>query len=122
MRRTREVTCIICPFGCRARVVLEGNKAVSVKNVECPRGEKYAISEVTAPVRDFFTTVKIEGAKVPVLPVRTTKPIPKDRIMDCSQALSKVVVKAPIRLGDVVVKNLLNLEVNVVSTRNLEAA
>ena len=122
MRGLRELTCIICPFGCRARVVLEGDRLVSVGGVECPRGEKYAVSEITAPVRDFFTTVRVVGGVVPVLPVRTSAPVPKGRVMDCSRALAGVVVRAPVRLGDVVVRDLLGLGVDVVSTRDVEAA
>ena len=122
MSEVRELTCIVCPLGCVAKVTIERGKVVSVCNVECPRGKKYAISEVTSPMRDFFTTVKIVGGTVPVLPVRTSAPVPKDRMMDCSRALARVVVRAPIRLGDVVVRDFLGLSVNVVSTRNVEVA
>lgn len=121
MKKTFEVTCVICPIGCKAKVILEGERVVSVRNVECPRGEAYAINEVKSPVRDFFTTVKVEGARVPVLPVRTTGPVPKGRIMDCAVELSEVKVKAPMKLGSLIVKNLLNLGVDVISTRDLEA-
>ena len=125
MKRTRKVTCIICPVSCNAEVVithtLKGGKAISIKNIECPRGETYVMNEIKAPVRDFFTIVKVKDAKISVLPVRTTGPIPKERIMDCSLELSKLVVKAPKKLGEVIVKNLLNLGVDIISTRDLEA-
>lgn len=119
--KTCEVTCIICPIGCKAKVILDEGKVVSVNNIECPRGEAYAINEINAPVRDFFTTVKIEGARVAMLPIRTTGPIPKDKMMGCVRELSEVVVQAPIKLGSVIVKNLLNLGVDVISTRSLDA-
>lgn len=121
MKKTYEVTCILCPMGCKAKIILDEGKVVSVKNIECPRGEAYAIQEINAPVRDFFTTIKVEGASVPMLPIRTTGPIPKDKMMACIREVSGIVVQAPIPLGSIIVKNFLNLGVDVISTRSLDA-
>ena len=99
MKKSYNITCIICPIGCKAKVVFDEGKIVSVGNIECPRGETYATKEMTAPLRDFFTTVKVEGASVPVMPVRTNKPIPKDKMMDCALELAEIVVTAPVQLG-----------------------
>jgi len=121
VKKTCEVTCILCPMGCKAKIILDEGKVISVKNIECPRGEAYAIQEINAPVRDFFTTIKVEGARVPMLPIRTTGPIPKDKMMACIREVSGIVVQAPITLGSVIVKNFLNLGVDVISTRSLDA-
>ncbi len=121
MPTRHDVTCILCPIGCNATVAVDRGTVVSVTNLECPRGEAYVLNEVTAPRRDFFTIIQVTGASVPVLPVRTTGPIPKERLFDCARALADVVVRAPIRLGDVVVQNLLNLGVDVISTKDLDA-
>jgi CxxC motif-containing protein len=120
-REIREVTCIICPVGCRAKVVLEKGRVLAVESVECPRGKVYAISELKAPVRDFFSTVRVRGAKIGVLPVRTTRPIPKDKVMDCSRELSGISVEAPVRLGQIIARNVLGLGVDVIATRDLDA-
>ena len=122
MEEISEVTCIICPIGCRAKVTFKCGEVVSVEDIECARGRSYAINEVKVPLRDFFTTVKVVGARIYVLPVRTTEPVPKDRLMDCAKALSEVVVKAPVKLGSIIVKNLLNLGVDVIATRSLEVS
>jgi CxxC motif-containing protein len=121
VKTTCEVTCILCPMGCKAKVILDEGKVILVKNIECPRGEAYAIQEINAPVRDFFTTIKVEGAGVPMLPIRTTGPIPKDKMMACVREVSEIVVQAPITLGSIIVKNFLNLGVDVISTRSLDA-
>ncbi|UCH01972.1 MAG: DUF1667 domain-containing protein [Candidatus Bathyarchaeota archaeon] len=117
----REITCIICPIGCRATVVLRGENIVSINNLECPRGKPYIINEIKAPVRDFFSIVKIEGASIPVLPIRTTGPIPKEKMLDCMVELAKIVVKAPIKIGNIIVENFCNLGVDVISTKDLDA-
>lgn len=120
--KAREFTCIVCPMGCRARVILENGNVVAVKNVECPLGEAYARNEIKAPLRDFFTTVRVKGGKISVLPVRTTAPIPKEKMMDCTLELSKITVKAPVKLGEVIIKNILKIGVDVIATRDLSVA
>jgi CxxC motif-containing protein len=113
----REVTCILCPVGCKARVTTENEEAPKVENVDCPRGEDYVLRELRAPMRDFFTTVRVRGARIPVLPVRAISPIPKGKMAECASELAKITVDSPVKMGDVVVKNILNLGVDIVATR-----
>ena len=121
-REVRVITCIICPIGCKAKVTIENGKISKIEDVECPRGEDYVTREIEAPVRDFFTTVRIKGASIPVLPVRSTQPIPKDKILDCVSELANIVVDAPVEAGDAIVKNLLSLGVDIIATRDLDLA
>ncbi|KUO41460.1 MAG: molybdopterin oxidoreductase [Hadesarchaea archaeon DG-33-1] len=116
---TREITCIICPVGCRARVSLRNGEVLEIQNIECPRGEKYISQEVKAPMRDFFTTVRIANAQTQVLPVRSTEPVPKARLKECALELAKIRVEAPVRLGDVIVENILGLGIDIVATRDI---
>jgi CxxC motif-containing protein len=119
-KEVRAITCIICPVGCRARITIENGKISKIEDLECPRGEEYVRRELEAPVRDFFTTVRIEGAAIPMLPVRATQPIPKDKIMDFVSELANIVVAAPVRTGEIIAKNPLGLEVDIVATRDLD--
>ena len=121
-REVRVITCIICPIGCKAKVTIENGKISKIEDVECPRGEDYVTREIEAPVRDFFTTVRIKGASIPVLPVRSTQPIPKDKILDCVSELANIVVDAPVEAGEAIVKNLLSLGVDIIATRDLDLA
>jgi len=121
MRRAekRKVTCIVCPLGCEASVTIKNGRVIKVENLECPRGEDYVLKEIEAPKRDFFTTVRVKGAGFPVCSVRATQPVPKEKLLDCSKELAKIVVDAPIRIGDVIVENLLGLGIDIIATRNL---
>ena len=119
-KEVRAITCIICPVGCRARITIENGKISKIEDLECPRGEEYVRRELEAPVRDFFTTVRIEGAAIPMLPVRATQPIPKDKIMAFVLELADIVVAAPVRTGEIIAKNPLGLEVDIVATRDLD--
>lgn len=119
-KEARVITCIICPVGCIARVTIENGKITEIEGLECPREEEYIRRELEAPVRDFFTTVRIKGAAIPVLPVRSTQPIPKDKILDCVLELANVVVAAPVEAGEIIVRNPLGLEVDIIATRDLD--
>jgi len=119
-KEVRVITCIICPIGCKAKVTIKNGKISKIEDVECPRGEEYATMEIEAPVRDFFTTVRIKGASNPALPVRSTQPIPKDKIMDCTLELANIVVDAPVKAGDVIVKNPIGLGVDIIATRDVD--
>jgi len=119
-KEVRVLTCIICPVGCKARITIENGKISKIEDLECQRGEEYVTRELEAPVRDFFITVRIKGAKIPVLPVRATQPIPKDKILDCVSELADVIVDTPVKAGDVIAKNLLGLGVDIIATRDLD--
>ena len=120
--KIREVTCILCPVGCKIIVEIKDGEIISFRNAGCKRGRNYAEQEVKSPVRDFFTTVRVKGGKIPVLSVRSTGPVPKDMLMVCASELAKKVVPAPIKIGDVIMKNILNLGVDIVATKDVEKA
>ena len=119
-KEVQIVTCIICPVGCRAKVTIENGKITKIEDLECPRGEEYVVRELEAPVRDFFTTVRIKGAMIPALPVRATQPVPKEKILDCVSELADATVDAPVKAGDVIAENILGLGVDIVATRDLD--
>ena len=68
----RELICIGCPMGCQLTAEVENGAVTSVTGNTCPRGDAYARRECVAPVRTVTGTVAIEGAALPVLPVRTS--------------------------------------------------
>ena len=112
-----NLTCIVCPMGCQLEVELSDGKVVSVKGNTCPRGEKYAIDECTHPTRTLTSFVKVEGCEM--ASVKSEAALPKDKIFDCMKEINKVVLKAPVKIGDVVVENILGTGVNIVATKNI---
>jgi len=116
-RRKFTVTCIICPLSCEIEVEMEGDKIVKITGYKCPRGEEYAREEATCPKRVIMSVVKCVGGDFPTVSVKTDKPIPKEKIFDVMKELSKVEVKAPVEIGDVILENVLGLGVNIVATR-----
>lgn len=115
----RTMNCITCPMGCEITVTLEDGKVIDVKGNTCPRGKAYAINEVTAPKRMLTTSVRIAGGFLPLLPVVSAAPLPKERVLDCADYLRGVEVKAPVKAGDVVCKDILGLGVDIVASRDM---
>ncbi len=70
---------------------------------------------------DVFTTlVRIKGSnKYNVVPVKSSKPVPISRWIQCSRVLSRIYVGVPVEIGDVICKNILNMGVDIVATRNI---
>lgn len=114
----RELICIGCPMGCPVTVEMDEDKIVSVTGNTCPRGDAYARKEVTNPTRIVTSTVKVEGSCVEMVSVKTKEDIPKDKIFDCVRALKGLTVKAPVRIGDVILADAAGTGVDVVATRN----
>jgi CxxC motif-containing protein len=118
---TVRYLCIGCPLGCRLEVDedLEEHAIVEVRGFSCRRGKEYAIQEHTAPQRMVTTTVAIDNARWPRLPVRTSKPVPKEKVLDTCRTLRTVRVCAPVASGDIIVRNILNTGADVIATRDM---
>ena len=115
----RELICIGCPMGCQLTAEGENGVVTSVSGNTCPRGEAYAKKECVAPARTVTGTVAIEGAALPVLPVRTAGEVPKALVHEVARALRTVMVHAPAAIGDVVLQNVCGTGVDVVASKNV---
>lgn len=114
-----KIICITCPMGCTLEVTHEGKTVINVEGHGCKKGLKYAEAELTDPRRMVTSTVKVKGGVYPLVPVYTSAPIPKPLIFDLLSALRKVELKAPVKVGQVVLNNALSTGVDVLASRNL---
>ncbi|MCD6419973.1 MAG: DUF1667 domain-containing protein [Synergistetes bacterium] len=115
----KEIICLQCPLACRMTVELtESGEILSVSGNSCPRGEEYAEQEIKQPLRILTTTVRVLSKDIehPRLPVRTQGLIPKVLLKKCMKTLASVEVRPPVRVGDVVLENILSTGVDVIST------
>ena len=144
-----ELTCIVCPKGCRLRV--DDQNGYKVTGNICARGEAYGREEALDPKRTVTSTVRIlferhKGAHPPVapvapaipqplplvsyfrpdapqiearLPVKTSAPVPKASIMDVMREVNRITVRGPARLGDVIAANIAGTGVDLLATRTM---
>ena len=111
----KELICITCPRGCHLSV----DDNLNVTGNMCPRGAMYAKAELTHPTRMVTSSVNVISKIESRLPVKTKEPIPKELIFKVMEEIMKVSVKAPIRIGDVVIKDVLGTGVDIVATKNI---
>lgn len=115
----REMICIVCPKGCRLEVDQKPDGEIIVMGNGCNRGIPYAKKELTNPTRVITSTVKITGGIHKRLPVKTSTDIPKGMNFDIMRELEKIEVVAPIKVGTVLIKNVLNTGADIVATRDM---
>ena len=111
----REIVCIVCPNGCRIRC-RETQDGIQCTGQACKRGEAYARTELTKPMRTLTTSVKTAFADSPVVSVRTDGEIEKAKMQDVVKALADVVVQQRIKIGDVIARNVCDTGVNIICT------
>jgi len=112
----KELICIACPNGCRLTVDETTN---AVKGNKCPRGEKFALKEITCPTRTLTSTVATVFGDCPVVSVKTDGEIPKDKIFAVMNELKKIKVEKRLKIGDIVIVNVADSNVNIVITKNM---
>ncbi len=116
---TKRMICIECPLGCALSVDIENCRVVRVSGNKCPKGEGYAASEVEHPARTLTSAVLAKGLRLKMVPVRTDKPIPKDRLKEAMQEIKKIRIEHSMRCGEAVAKNFLGLGVDLITTRDV---
>lgn len=67
----------------------------------------------------FTTIVRIKGSNYNVVPVKSSKPLNKNLWIECSKVLSRIHVGAPIKMGDIICKNILNTGVDIICTKSI---
>ena len=93
----RQMTCIICPMGCSINVKMEGEEILEISGNTCKRGAAYAESEMRHPVK-------------------TDRPIPKSKVMDCMDRINRHRATVPVAIGDILLRDVFGS--NVVATEN----
>lgn len=73
-------------------------------------------------MRVLTTTVAVSGGDEALLPVRTAEAIPLELHAQAMDLIRGLEVKAPIRMGDVVLPNLLNTGIDLIASMDIDLA
>ena len=125
---TLRFNCTTCPSECLLTVEVERDADGAVAEVHsvignsCPRGDTFARQELTCPMRMLTTTVAVSGGDETLLPVRTAEAIPLELHAQAMDLIRDLVVKAPIRMGDVVLPNLLDTGTDLIASMDIDPA
>ena len=113
---SKTLICIGCPKGCMITVDKEEDGSLVITGNSCRIGENYARNEMTAPKRGLTSMIRVEKGYDPVVPVKTRGEIPKDKIEDCMEIIRNTTVTAPVKLGEVLIRNAAGTGVDIVAT------
>ena len=120
MRGESEIICILCPMGCRVELTSDSNgNVISVAGNKCKLGEKYVIDEYKFPARILTATAITQSSKRKLLPIRSNRPIAKDKLLECMYHLPQVRIKPPVKTGQVVVANIANTGADLIATDDM---
>lgn len=114
----RKMICITCPNSCLLTVAEEDGNII-VSGNRCPRGRDFAIAELTHPVRTISSTVRTTCKAVPVLPVRVSQPIPKEKIFAVMAEINKVIIDHPVSAGEILIPHVLGLDADVIAASEI---
>lgn len=112
---SKELTCIVCPRGCR--LTIDDN--LNVTGNSCPRGAQYAKDEMTNPKRMITSIVRVKNRENMMVSVKTSQSIPKGKIFEVMAEIEKVSVNAPVHIGDIVIKDVLGTGSDIVATKEI---
>ena len=106
----REITCIVCPRGCRMTADIQGEN-ITVTGHTCPRGEKHAVAEILHPVRSLTSIVRVSNRVDTMVSVKSENPIPKGEMFTIMEKIHATTVEAPIAIGDVIIEYVCGIQI-----------
>lgn len=106
-----EIVCIICPRSCKLR----RNEDGSITGFSCLRGKAYGEQEFVLPKRSITTFIRTVNNEI--VCVKTSKAIDKKLIFELTNLLKDFHPDFHIKVGDVLIKNVLGTDVDIVATR-----
>jgi len=115
----KVIRCIVCPTGCEIQAKKDESGKITFEGYTCNRGLEYAEQEFYEPKRILTTTIRVENGFLPLIPVRTDIPILKDKLKEALSEIAKTQVKAPIKMGDILIANVLDSGSNIIASRDL---
>jgi len=115
-----KIICIGCPLGCETTLKIDDQrKVIKITGYKCKEGRQFVLEEYRSPVRVLTATVLTQNSARPLFPVRTNRPLLKTQLKEAAKALIGVKVKPPIRVGQIILPNIMNTGVDVIATDDL---
>ncbi len=119
----KELICVICPNGCELRAVIEEGPQTVVKEITgelCEKGPVWAEQELLNPLRTIASSIIVDDGDYPLVSVRTDASIPLKSISNVMKTIKSIKVKAPVRIGDVLIKDPAGTSCNIIATRHID--
>ncbi|MFZ2456712.1 MAG: DUF1667 domain-containing protein [Candidatus Altiarchaeia archaeon] len=115
----KRYVCIICPNSCEIDVEYSGKSVTKVTGNTCKKGEEYVRKELIAPERGITSSVPVRGGSLPLVSVRASRTISKELLPKALPEISRAWAVAPVKIGDVIIKNVLGTGADIIATKNV---
>ena len=115
-----KIICIGCPKGCRITLESSNGKIKTISDYSCPIGVQHARKEFADPTRILPTTVRVINGELPLVPVKTAAPIAKDLLLPSMVEIARTEVRAPVKIGQLIKKDLMKSGVDLIATATVE--
>ena len=120
MTAEKEITCIVCPIGCKILVRTDGTKFEVIKGNKCKKGIEYARNEALDPRRMLTTSILVRNGDWPLVSVKSSKPIPKEKVFSVLEEIKRVDIKAPVKSGQAILKNVADTDIDIIATKTVK--
>jgi CxxC motif-containing protein len=120
MLYNKEITCIVCPIGCKILVKKNMNHFEVCNGNKCVKGVEYAKAEALDPKRMLTSSVIVNNGEWPLVSVKSSMPVPKNKLFQVLKQIKIANVDAPITLGQTIIKNVANTKINIVATKSVK--
>ncbi len=117
---TQIRTCPRCEKACSLQIDYQGNEVLSVIGHRCPIGIEFAESLFGPPQKIVTASVSVKGGVYPSVPARTAKPVPADKSMAVITAANKLHIEAPVRVGQVLSRNIAETGVELIAVKPID--
>ena len=118
MENEETIICILCPIGCEIKVDKKNlSKMIGAK---CKKGVEYSKNEIINPKRIITTSILVKNGNLPLVSVKTSKPIPKNKINNVLELIKAKSIEAPVKIGDIIIKNILETGSDIIATRSIK--
>jgi len=120
MADKKEITCIVCPIGCKILVKTDNKNVEIIEGNKCKRGVEYAKNEALDPRRMLTSSVLVKGGEWPLVSVKSSKPVPKDKTLSVLNDIKKARISAPVKIGQIIIKNVASTNIDIVATKSIK--
>lgn len=110
--------CQVCPVGCTLHVNDKDGKLI-IEGNNCSRGLEYASSIYKSSPQILFGRCLLSNSSMGRLAVKTSHAIPENLKIRVMEEIRNTSVQAPITKGQVIIKNILDLNIDVISMRKV---
>lgn len=117
---TKIQTCPKCEKACSLQIDYQGSTLFSVVGHKCHQGVVFAETLLGPALKTVSASVLVNGGAYPMVAVRTSKGVTSEQALKIIQEAGRLKVDAPVRMGQVLCRNVAQTGVDLIAARAVE--